>query len=373
MFSGLMFPILEHPDWPPADTSLSLAMLLADSDDDEGGMYARPGMTAEAFVRLAGGGDRRRVAALAMGEGADELHTFAVSVSEHSAYHDASSIDLGGALQTWLPQAVEACAQSDFGDIPQPPGGCQHIDILFVIDGSLSMAAEQDALRGIGGPPVFADFTDALALELDTLEDFRVAVVSSEPGDHLLHTHRDQPAVTPSPETDCGLPKGAPWIVGPSATLEQDFACLAATRASSTSEITAANAGLALADPLNAGFVREDAVLFVVMITDEDTQDAAYDFERIEIRQHILDAVGGDLARVVVLGIAGDQGVFEMPKTTCSGPYGTASPGRRLSSIVHSMREQGIMQDICGGGLAEAFGQALDDLVDTCNDFHPEG
>jgi hypothetical protein len=37
------------------------------------------------------------------------------------------------------------------------------------------------------------------------------------------------------------------------------------------------------------------------------------------------------------------------------------------------MREQGIMQDICGGGLAEAFGQALDDLVDTCNDFHPEG
>jgi hypothetical protein len=71
--------------------------------------------------------------------------------------------------------------------------------------------------------------------------------------------------------------------------------------------------------------------------------------------------------------LAGDQGVFEQPKTTCSGPYGTASPGRRLSSIVFAMREQGIMQDICGGGLAEAFGQALDDLVSTCNNFHPEG
>jgi hypothetical protein len=31
------------------------------------------------------------------------------------------------------------------------------------------------------------------------------------------------------------------------------------------------------------------------------------------------------------------------------------------------------MQDICGGELAMVFDAVLDDVVDTCMDFHPEG
>ena len=45
---------------------------------------------------------------------------------------------------------------------PLPSSGCKRVDILFVIDGSESMAEEQAALSGDGGmTPVFAEFTDA--------------------------------------------------------------------------------------------------------------------------------------------------------------------------------------------------------------------
>ena len=370
MFSGLMFPILEHDDWPPDDTALAVAMLLANRDDDQGGMYPRPGMTSEAFVRLAAGGERRRALAFATGSEGDELHTFTLSVSERSRYFDWGDGELPEALDGWLPEVIAACDEVEDTPPPAPPGGCEHIDILFVIDGSLSMAQEQAALRGISGPPVLAEFTDALQLELDTLQDFHVGVVSSEPGDIVLHTHLDQPEVAPGPATDCGLPAGQRWLVGPSPTLAEDFACIAGTNAVSTIESTTLNAAQALHEPANAGFLRDDAVLFVVLVTDEDTLDYT---THLAVRDQILAAVGGDLSRVVVLGIAGDQGVFEMPKTTCNGEYGTASPGRKISSIVFSFREQGLMQDICMGDLAAVFEAALDDLVTTCEEYEPEG
>lgn len=370
MFSGLMFPILEHDDWPPADTSLAVAMLLADGDDDQSGMYPRPGMASEAFLRLAAGGERRRALAFTAGRDADEMHAFALSVSERSRYFDWNDGELPEALDAWLPEVVAACAEAEETPVPPPPGGCEHIDILFVIDGSLSMAQEQAALRGIAGPPVLAEFTDALDLELETLQDFHVGVISSEPGATILHTHVDEPEVAPGPATDCGLPEGQRWLVGPSATLAEDFACIAGTNAQSTIESTTRNAAEALHNPANAGFLRDDAVLFIVLLTDEDTLDYA---TSIDVREQILDAVGGELDRVVILGIAGDQGVFEMPKTTCYGEYGTATPGRQISTIVFSFREQGLMQDICAGDLATVFDAALDDLVTTCNEYQPEG
>ena len=75
----------------------------------------------------------------------------------------------------------------------------------------------------------------------------------------------------------------------------------------------------------------------------------------------------------MVLAIAGDPGVFEAPKTTCAGPYGTASPGRRLDSFVRTFGDRGVTSDICAGDLAQTFEDALGDLVQACVSFVPEG
>ncbi|MEZ4381030.1 MAG: hypothetical protein R3A79_06760 [Nannocystaceae bacterium] len=370
MFSGLMFPILERPDWPDPEAA-GLALLLSASDDQLGGMYSRAGMTSEAYIRLAGGGARGRVATLTFGDDADELHTFSYSLGARSLYRDLHLSTLAAALAAWTPEAVAVCA--DYDRAPEPPQaeGCKRIDILFVIDGSLSMTDEQRALAGLGGePPVFADFTDALLSELTDVDDFHVGVVAADPGASLLHTHRDFPEQPESPETDCGLPPGQRWIVGPSPELAERFACIGATKAESIEEHTALSGALALHDPANAGFLRDDSLLFVVLITDEDTQDFSV-ATRVAIHDAYLEAVGGDPSRLIVLAIAGDQGVFEMPKTICMGPYGGAAPGRRLTSIVRSFAERGHTQDICAGSMTSTFEAILDDVVSACQTVTP--
>ncbi|MBL4683642.1 MAG: hypothetical protein JKY37_03555 [Nannocystaceae bacterium] len=369
MFEGLVGPLLDG--FPASPPDVAAAMLIARADDEVNDAASRPGLASEAFLRLAVNDDRRRATAFAWGRDADKLETFTLSIGDTSAYYDRLTWSLSAALEDWRDNLVIACIEHDTPTPPRMPGGCEHVDILFVVDGSLSMNEEQAALRGINGmPPVFAEFTDALLDSLTDLQDFHVGVISSQPGDVVLHRHSDQPQASPTAALECAIPPDTNWIVGPNPDLQAQFACLAATLAN-TQETTAVNAAAALHHPANAGFLREDSVLFIVMLTDEDTQ--GLDVPRAEVHRQIMDAVGGSLARVVVLSIAGDPGTFESPKTVCQGPYGGASPGRRLTSIVRTFRDHGLTQDICGGDLAAVFDTALADVVDACLDFHPEG
>ncbi len=370
-FSGLLFPVLELPHWP-APGATNLALMLTLGNDEQNNMYAQPGMAAEGYLRLAGASDRRRVAALSFGKQASELEIFGHALSEHSRHFERGLFEISDALKAWTPAALQVCDDFDFEPPFQedPPPGCQRIDVLFTIDGSGSMFGEQDALRGANGePPVFAEFTEALLNQLTDVEDFHVGVVSTEPEVTTLHTHTNFPAVPASPETACGVPEGQRWLVGPSDTFAEQFACIAATRAGDY-EVTAYNTVEALHDPANAGFLRDDSLVFVVILTDEDSGDASL-ATTVEIRERLLEAVGGDLRRLVVLLVAGGQGVFEAPKTTCHGPYGSAAPGRRLLSIVYSLRERGLFQNLCEGDMTSTFASVLDDVVSACKMYGP--
>ena len=120
----------------------------------------------------------------------------------------------------------------------------------------------------------------------------------------------------------------------------------------------------------DAGAPRADQLLLVA-----SDRMSAYDFvldTSVAIRQRIVDAVGGDLDRLVVLAIAGGQGVFEMPETVCQGVYGDAAPGRRIITITRGFRERGLFQNICKGDLAATFSGVLDDVVSACAQFNPE-
>lgn len=367
LFGGLMRPLLDVDGWPAPGAS-GLALLLGDADDQPVGFsnaYNRPGMVSEAYIRLVGDGDRRRVEAFTTGRDADRLQTFTVTLGDRGHFFDLEQPGgVAAALELWTPRAIAACEEHDAMAPPLPSSGCKRVDILFVIDGSESMAEEQAALSGDGGmTPVFAEFTDALLAELDDVEDFHVGVVSTEPGVTALHTHSLAPNVPEGPDTDCGLPPGQRWIVGPTPTLAEDFACLAATR-SGLQETTAANAAGALVDPANDGFLRDDSLVFVIMLTDEDTYEEVP--TRMQTRTTLIDAVGGTFDRLLVLGVAGDQGVYEAPKGECDGVYGAAKPAGRLTSIVGSLREHGMMQDICQGSLAATFADVLETVVSAC-------
>jgi hypothetical protein len=167
-------------------------------------MYAQPGTAAEAYLRRVADGDRRRLAALTYGDVAGRLEIFGLAVSANSRHYERSETPLSTALADWTPVAVKTCEDFDYEPPfdPEPPTGCERVDVLFAIDGSLSMDGEQDALRGVDGmPPVFAEFTDALLMELTDVEDFHVGVVSSEVGYTQMHTHRDFPATPEGPDS----------------------------------------------------------------------------------------------------------------------------------------------------------------------------
>jgi hypothetical protein len=363
--------VLELEQWP-APGATGLALMLAYTDDIQDNFYAQPSLASEAYLRIVGENDRRRVAALTYGDQAGKLEIFGLSLSDKSRHYERTKTELIDALADWTPIARQTCADFDYEPpfLDDPPSGCKRIDVLFTVDGSGSMNEEQDALRGANGmPPVFAEFTDALLAELTDVEDFHDGVVTPQEGVTLLGTHRDFPETPESPETACGVPAGQRWLVGPSPTLAEDFACIAAT-ASGTEELTAYNTAEALHDPGNAGFLRDDSLLFVVMITDEDTHDQLI-ARMVEIRARLLAAVDDDLDRLVVLGIAASGGTFEMPQTVCDGPYGKAAPARRLAAIVGSFRERGTMQHICDGDFGGVFTDMLDDVVSACQEYEP--
>jgi hypothetical protein len=129
---------------------------------------------------------------------------------------------------------------------------------------------------------------------------------------------------------------------------------------------TAADAvSLPAAGDQNAGFVRDDAVLFVVAITDEDEQPAPG-----RSAQEIADALiasKGAIENVVFLGIGGDS--------ACDGPYGGAEEAGLLRDVagVFAGANRGMFWDLCDGDLEGAFQAALQIVEGACEDFEPVG
>ncbi len=369
LLGGLMQPVLQLEGWPPADRDdiTGLALLLSAADDHPGttNYYNRPGMAAEAYTRLVGGGARRRVEAFTYGSGADRLPTFTVSLGERGQYfdHGAQPGGLPAALAEWAPRSIAACeAQDELAPVPAAPG-CQRLDILFVIDGSGSMLEEQAALKDEqGGNSVFSAFASSLVENLADVEDFHVGVVSEREGMTALHTHGNAP--DGDVLEDCQLPPGVRWLEGPSDSLVEDFACLAATSTNTSEEYTAANSALALLDEANAGFVRDDSLVFVVILTDEDTWEQQP--TRMQTRANLLEAVGGDLDRLLVLAIVPHPGLYEAPQQTCEGVYGEGASAGRIHSIVRSLGDRGIVEDICDGSIEEAFNSILQTITVVC-------
>ncbi|MCX4243866.1 hypothetical protein [Paraliomyxa miuraensis] len=254
-------------------------------------------------------------------------------------------------------------------------GGCKKIDVILSVDNSSSMSEEHEALRG----PVFDSFPQALLAVNGGLDDFHLAVIDACPKPAYFHDTGIGGA--------CNFSTGANSMVSSSPELAQEFACV--TNFSPTGYmgqpdmciddgslddddeqpgLTAAAAvtGEALMGP-NAGFLRDDALLFIVTITDEDEKLADVGTTQ-EIFDQIVEAKGGDVNKVVYLGIAG--GSF------CVGPYGTASDAVQAKALadLFATAGRGMFWDLCMGELETAFQTAIESQVDSaCVDFIPEG
>ena len=251
--------------------------------------------------------------------------------------------------------------------------GCSKVDVVFAVDNSGSMSEEHDALRG----PVFDSFPQQLLDINNGIEDFRLGVIDACPKPAWFHNWGASGA--------CNFSTGANYMTSTSASLAAEFACVTDFSAqgyenmpdqcvddgeladddeqpslTAAEAVSAANLG-----GMNLDFVRDDAILFVVAMTDEDEEFADVDSAQ-EIYNRLVAAKGGDVSSVVYLGIAGNS--------VCAGPYGTALDAVNAKQVasLFAADGQGLFWDLCQGDLETAFQTAISTLVDdTCQGFTP--
>ncbi len=246
-------------------------------------------------------------------------------------------------------------------------GGCEKVDVVMAVDNSGSMQEEIEVLQG----PVFDSFPDALLAVNGGLLDFQLAVIDACNDPPHYHNHGDP--------GDCNFANGANYMVSSNPALEAEYACVTQLSTSGWNGMgdgcsgsnddeqpanTAADA-VSLNGGANMGFLRDDAVLLVVAITDEDEKPLPAQSAQ-EVANKIIGAAGG-IENVVFLGIAG--------ASDCEGPYGGADDAAFLREITQIFVDanRGLFWDLCMGNLENAF-QSVVDVVDVaCMEFEPEG
>ncbi len=267
---------------------------------------------------------------------------------------------------------------------PKLGAPCERMDLLFVVDDSGSMVKEQANLA-----TNFSQFSTVLSNYKNSAGeslDFRIAVTTT--GRDVTWFQTITPFTSPIQRTQkgdngafrqaqCGLTK--PWVDGTDANVSSTLSCLANVGTDGPwIEMPLLATEFALtsrrADGTNAGFLRDDALLAVVAITDADdcsrtidgfetydTSENCFGDPTVVPTQHyidVLDTIKGDRSRWAAAMIAGP--------TNCVSDFGNAAEAKRLKEFVSLTGRNGVFSSICSGDLQTPLTEALDTFTEGC-------
>ena len=265
---------------------------------------------------------------------------------------------------------------------------CQKMDIVFVVDDSGSMGEEQSNLAA--NFPKFVSVLEAYKTKSGAKLDYRLAVTTT--GRDLKYTIDPGPPFPAFPSDEkgdngafregksCGGTKR--WVDKGDTGAESTFACRAKTGTSGPSiEMPLYALKLAMndrvADGTNAGFLRPDALLAVVILTDED--DCSREDNNFSIKSDdcqtmenlhpvaeyaaMLDVAAKGPGRWATAVIAGDK--------KCKSSFGDAIEAKRLKDFVGVAGKNGSFSSICDGDLSGGLQKALDTFDAACKSFPP--
>lgn len=203
------------------------------------------------------------------------------------------------------------------------------VDILWVVDNSASMQEEQINLGN--------NFNSFISFIETSLIDYHIGVVA---------TDMDDPSFS-------GKLQGDPKVIDPDTPNAQSaFAAnvqVGITGGGNEMGLLAAHDALSepLASSANAGFLRDDASLAIIFVSDED--DHSYgDVKFYERFFGTLKGVGNE-RKVIISAIVGDS------PDGCSGADGVASYGERYHEVVESWGES--TASICSSNFATELEQ----------------
>ncbi|MDC0717651.1 hypothetical protein [Nannocystis bainbridge] len=308
------------------------------------------------------------------------------------------------------------------GEVLMPPG-CDKVDFLFVIDNSNSMADEQSSL--------IASFPGFIAAIEQTLEadDYHLMTISTDDGD-AGNGDEDcdfqQCICAPAPTccqdvcdtifkgttcngdpcdqisidacefqygsgrqfdqygARCPIADERRYMLASQPDLVSTFACTAGIGAFGSGDERPIHAALsALGDVQNGpggcneGFLRDDAILVLVIITDEEDDNIEVNEgspgEPAAWYEAVVAAKHGVPDAAVVLGLVGDS---NLPGGLCPPVWdpdedgGEAAP--RLQSFV-DMFSGGVIGSVCAADYTPFFVEAVSVIDTACDIFVPVG
>ncbi len=267
--------------------------------------------------------------------------------------------------------------------------GCTKVDFLFVVDNSGSMSSVQSQLAA-----AFPDFIESILRDVPGTDHHIMVVDSDGCEDESLHDCETLPgsrycpayrwtACTPTQLSTCDNVLGAGFTAGPlgfncdfpdgrrylKATddrLVERFICAATTGTAGSSEelpmsamVKALSPELAQPGGCSDGFLREDALLVVTILSD-DPETVDIDDALVGDPTLWYDAVVGaknDPSEVVVIGII---------------PNGSrCQTTDRFVQFVELFGDQGQIGEVCSGDYTPTFTRAVTAISQACGEFSP--
>ncbi len=263
---------------------------------------------------------------------------------------------------------------------------CQKMDIVFVVDDSGSMKEEQANLAA--NFPKFVSVLDQFKTKSGAQLDWRVAVTTT--GRDVTYKMATPIGEIPASEkgdngafrmkSSCGPTQR--WVPMSDSNAATEFSCLAQVGTGGPSiEMPLESLKLAfndrMSDGTNKGFLRDDALLALVIITDED--DCSRTDDNFTIQNDVcetmpnvkpigdyvsmLDAAAKGPGRWATAVIAGDK--------ACTSSFGDAAEAKRLKQLVATAGKNGIFSSICEGDLTKGLEKALETFDGACKNFPP--
>jgi len=260
--------------------------------------------------------------------------------------------------------------------------GCDKIDLLMAIDGSISMDVAQDKLS-----TSIESFIGAIETSLIGEVDYHLGVITTTeytyntagctaPGSLIAQTGGQG-----SSNQACGpFADGGAWVSPADGDVADSFRCVAGIGLGNGNvELTAQAIIGAITDDgpggCNAGFIRDDALLVIVNITDTDDPSSYPPGEGSSgdpggWYSAIVAAKGGLEQSVVMISVLPPAN----PSCTVEGNWSPLLPGQldapRLDELTTSFTHH-YVGDICANDYGVLLDEALAEIASGCESFNP--
>ncbi|WP_052548267.1 hypothetical protein [Enhygromyxa salina] len=252
---------------------------------------------------------------------------------------------------------------------------CAKVDILYIIDNSPSMYEEQQTLIAN-----FGNFVADMQTALDGVNSYHVGVITSD--DYQDGGWIDDGANTVNAQVpECqhlgGLVVQAhsglctPFAGGDNFITQADnlapkFECIANVGEDGDSDEYMGDALIALLAEgqlntgCNANFLRPDAMLIIVMLTDENDSSSTNENQWF---QAVVDAKGTE-ENVVVLSLIWDQSF-----NNCDNAF-SETDGYQIEAFTEMFTNNAV-GNICDDSYAGFFASAIPTIESACDNFEP--